>query len=102
MRLALMEHGSEQVRLFTEELLAMGPRVTEFTRQIQAVVGRGGVEQVPWPKDWKVMDVGDVVISNARFKKRFGWSPKVGLDDGLARTRDFFQARLSDYVEEGS
>ncbi len=77
-----------------------GHAITNFAEKVVQVVGRGGVKHIPWPGDWKVMDVGDVVISNAKFKQRFDWSPRVGLEEGLARTRDFFLARIADYISQ--
>ena len=76
-----------------------GHAITDFADRVVAVVGRGRVVHVPWPADWKVMDVGDVTISNRKFRERFDWRPRVGLDEGLARTRDFFQGRLDNYLE---
>ena len=66
--------------------------IAEFAERVVSVVGRGRVVQVEWPADWKMMDVGDVEISNARIREALGWSPEVNLDEGLARTRDYFDA----------
>jgi UDP-glucose 4-epimerase len=76
-----------------------GFAITDFAERVVQVMGRGGVEHIAWPPDWKVMDVGDVAISNAKFRQRFDWSPQTPLDKGLALTRDFFQARLGDYID---
>lgn len=75
-----------------------GHAITDFAERVVRVVGRGGVEHIAWPKDWKVMDVGDVAVSNAKFKARFKWQPTTSLDEGLAETRDFYRERLPDYL----
>lgn len=72
--------------------------IVDFARRVVDVVGRGGVDQVPWPADWAAMDVGDVAVSNARLKATVDWSPRVGLDDGLARTRDYYAENLTAYL----
>lgn len=73
-------------------------RVADFAERVVAVVGRGRVVRAEWPSDWKSMDVGDVEISNTRIKTALGWRPGVSLDDGLARTRDFLEARSGQYL----
>ena len=75
-----------------------GYAITDFAEMVVRVVGKGGVEHIPWPADWKVMDVGDVAISNAKFRKRFDWAPATDLESGLALTRDFFQERMGHYI----
>lgn len=72
--------------------------VTEFAQAVVDVVGRGGVDTVPWPEDWRAMDVGDVSISNAKIKRALAWMPKTDLRAGLALTRDYFESRLGVYL----
>lgn len=71
--------------------------VADFAARVVSVVGRGRVCPAEWPSDWKVMDVGDVEISNQRIRETLGWRPTVGLDEGLARTRDYFDANRGRY-----
>jgi len=72
--------------------------IVDFARRVVDVVGRGGVDQVPWPEDWAAMDVGDVAVSNGRLKATVDWSPRVELDEGLARTRDYYAENLGAYL----
>ncbi len=72
--------------------------IAGFAAQVVETLGRGRVVQVPWPADWKAMDVGDVSISNAHMKNTLGWAPRVTLAEGLAQTRDFFAERLETYL----
>lgn len=72
--------------------------VSRFAQSVVEVMGRGEVEHVAWPEDWVNMDVGDVSISNARIKEQLGWRPRTDLAAGLARTRDFFEARMDTYL----
>ena len=73
--------------------------ITAFAEAVMRILGKGRVEHVPWPEDWKHMDVGDVSISNARIREVLGWQPRVNLDEGLAMTGDFYRDRLADYLE---
>jgi UDP-glucose 4-epimerase len=72
--------------------------VNAFAETVVKVMGKGEVNQVPWPPEWVSLDVGDVSISNAKIKRMVGWAPKTDLEDGLALTRDFFVSRLADYL----
>ena len=76
-----------------EVLFAAGDEeftIAEFARMVVQSVGRGEVRHVDWPEEWVTLDVGDVSISNARIKSMLDWQPTVGIEEGLARTRDFF------------
>lgn len=72
--------------------------IVDFARRVVEVVGRGDVHQVPWPSDWAAMDVGDVSISNARIKAAIPWAPRTSLEEGLARTRDYYRENLEAYL----
>lgn len=88
-----------------EVFFAAGDRedtIEEFAHAVVAAVGRGAVRHVPWPKDWSRLDVGEVAISNAKLKATTGWAPRVSLDEGLERTRNFFEARLARYMPKAS
>jgi UDP-glucose 4-epimerase len=73
--------------------------ITAFAEAVCAVMGRGAVRHVPWPEDWSRMDVGDVEISNARLRACIPWAPMTDLANGLAKTRDYFQARSGDRLD---
>jgi UDP-glucose 4-epimerase len=74
--------------------------ITEFAEMVVDVIGAGGVKHVPWPEDWKPMDVGDVSISNEKIRALIHWIPMVALGDGLAKTKEFFETRLPTYLGE--
>jgi nucleoside-diphosphate-sugar epimerase len=71
--------------------------VREVAESIAAVVG-GTVQFVEWPPDRAAIEIGDAVISNAKIRTRLEWHPVHSLADGLARTRDYFAPRLSEYL----
>jgi UDP-glucose 4-epimerase len=75
--------------------------IVDFARAVVDTVGKGGVDQVPWPEDWAAMDVGDVSVSNARIKDSIGWGPQVDLKDGLLKTRYYYEANMTTYLGEG-
>jgi UDP-glucose 4-epimerase len=44
------------------------------------------VETVPWPADRAAIELGDFAIDDAPFRAATGWTPRVGLREGLERT----------------
>ncbi len=66
--------------------------IADYAALVADVVG-GEVTHVPWPEEWKTMDVGDVSIDSSALRATTGWAPRVSVRDGLARTRDFFAAQ---------
>lgn len=76
--------------------------ITDFAQTVVDVVGKGSVRHVPWPKDWAVMDVGPVAISNAKIKETLGWRPQTELRAGLTATRDFYAERLGLYLRRAA
>ena len=97
---ALIEAAFEE-NTVGEVLFAAGDTehtITEFAEMVVEVMGAGGVKHVPWPEDWKPMDVGDVSISNEKIRAMIDWKPTVPLREGLARTKAFFEERLPTYL----
>ena len=44
---------------------------------------------VEWPAEKKVIDIGSFYADSTLFKTRTGWTPRVGLAEGLRRTLDY-------------
>jgi len=83
-----------------ETLFAVGDQhysVKTIAERICQVLG-GSVKMVEWPKTAKAIDVGDAVITNAKIKRVLGWAPCITLDEGLVRTKRYFQNRLGSYL----
>lgn len=55
-------------------------------------------EIVTFPKDKKLIDIGDYYGDFSSFVQHTGWQPKVGLTDGLAKTLDYFKPYQGDYL----
>ena len=71
--------------------------VREIAEAIVRNVG-GRLKFVEWPADRQAIEIGDAKISNRKIRDLLGWSPEVGLDDGLRRTKEYFAGRLADYL----
>ena len=73
--------------------------VGEIAEAIASHIG-GEASYVPWPEGRKAIDVGDAVIDNSKIHGSLGWTPKVDLETGLARTRDYYATNLATYLEK--
>jgi UDP-glucose 4-epimerase len=60
--------------------------------------GGGAFERRDFPADRKRIDIGDFVTDDRRFRALTGWAPAVDLDDGLARSLDYYRRHLASYV----
>ena len=62
------------------------------------VAGSGRYRFVEWPAEKKVIDIGSFYADSTLFKARTGWTPRVGLAEGLRRTLDYYRTRMEHYV----
>jgi UDP-glucose 4-epimerase len=60
--------------------------------------GRGHFERREFPEERKRIDIGDFVTDDRRFRELTDWAPRVGLDDGLASTLDYYRRHLASYL----
>ena len=62
------------------------------------VNGGGRFERREFPADRKKIDIGDFVTDDRRFRELTGWQPRIGLEEGLARSLDYYRRHLASYV----
>ncbi len=51
-----------------------------------------------FPEERKRIDIGDFVTDDRRFRELTGWAPQIGLDEGLARSLDYYRRHLALYL----
>jgi nucleoside-diphosphate-sugar epimerase len=51
-----------------------------------------------FPADRATIDIGSYHADDRAFRAATGWEPAVGLDEGIARTLDWYRPRLADYL----
>jgi UDP-glucose 4-epimerase len=59
----------------------------------------GAYEIVPFPPERKAIDIGDYYSDFSMLRTDTGWSPKVGLAEGLKRTVDYYRTEHPHYWE---
>jgi UDP-glucose 4-epimerase len=67
-------------------------------RLLAANGGRGHYFVKDFPADRAPIDIGSYHADDRSFREAAGWAPKVGLDEGLRRTLDWYRERLADYT----
>jgi UDP-glucose 4-epimerase len=58
----------------------------EMARLIVSTVGRGRLEQTPWPEQYKLVETGDFYFSIARLTQALNWGPRIELAEGVRRS----------------
>ena len=68
-----------------------------FVQLLLRITGRGSYRIVPFPSEKQAIDIGSVYTSAAKFSAATGWKPAVTLEEGLARTVEYYQNHRAKY-----
>jgi dTDP-glucose 4,6-dehydratase/UDP-glucose 4-epimerase len=64
-------------------------------------LGHGGsYKLVPFPPERKAIDIGDYYSDFTKLSNDLGWEPKIGLQEGLQRTIEFYKENSEHYWDE--
>jgi len=69
-----------------------GTRMIDLAATVVGIAGGGQIEHVAWPALAQQIETGDFVADISRIKKELGWSPAIGLREGLEQTVAFYRA----------
>ena len=75
-------------------------RFIDMVKTLIEIAGRGEYKLIPWPPDYKKIEIGDFACDITRARKDLGWSPKTGFRDGLRKTFEFYEKNLKHYLPE--
>lgn len=91
--------ATEQVAGETVNLgTGVGTHFRDMVSTVVAQVGRGRVEFVPWPKDYEKLETGDVIADISKLRRLTGWTPHIGIEEGIARTLRYYTEHKEHYV----
>ena len=62
----------------------------------------GGYELVPFPEERKAIDIGDYYSNFSLIASELSWSPKIGLDDGLDQTIQYYKSHSDQYWDSAN
>ena len=64
--------------------------LVDFVKRVIKAAGQGKVKVVPFPKERKMIEIGDYIASYEKIKKTYGWKPEINLDEGIERTISYY------------
>ncbi len=70
--------------------------ILEFVMLLQRFTG-AAFQLVPFPQEYKAIDIGDYYADFTLFEKSTGWTPTTPLTEGLQKTIDYFRPRIRAY-----
>ncbi|MCB9496553.1 MAG: NAD-dependent epimerase/dehydratase family protein [Fibrobacteria bacterium] len=71
----------------------------DLAETLVRIAGRGTWELIPFPPDRKAIDIGDYYSDHSLATNLLGWTPRVGLEEGLERTLAYYKAHGPAYWE---
>jgi nucleoside-diphosphate-sugar epimerase len=73
----------------------VGTSFLDMAKSIVAAAGGGRIEFVSWPALAEKIETGDFIADVSRIRADVGWTPAVGVDEGLRRTVAFYRAHVT-------
>ncbi len=61
------------------------------------VAGAGSYRLVPFPDELSRIQIGSVYVDDAKIRRVLGWTPTVGMREGLERTVAYYRQHRSEY-----
>lgn len=85
------------------EIFNLGSREHVNLKDLAAMMvelyGKGSYEIVPFPPERKAIDIGDYYSEFTKAEKILGWSPKIGLRQGLKNSLEYYIRQNKHYWE---
>lgn len=72
--------------------------LADIAERLIRAAGSGSHRTVPFPENAKLIDIGSYYGSYEKIREAVGWSPRVPVDEGLARTLEYYRHHLDKYV----
>jgi len=73
-------------------------KFVDMVEKLIEIAGQGEYELVPWPEEYKKIEVGDFVADGSKIKDELGWQPKTDFADGLKQTFEYYRNNLDHYL----
>ena len=71
----------------------------DAAQMLSEIAGGAPYQFVPFPEGRKAIDIGDYYGDYRKIRAKLGWRPRVGFDEGLRRSYEFYKTHLGHYVE---
>ncbi len=70
----------------------------DLAAMLVRINGAGEFSVIDYPEERKSIDIGDYYADDRRARTMLNWDPRVGLEEGLARTLDYYRRHLAAYL----
>lgn len=64
---------------------------SEMVETVLRVVGKGGLEYVPWPENYEKIETGSYEVCVEKAKKDLEWAPGIELEDGVKKMYEYYK-----------
>ena len=71
--------------------------LVELARLLVEANNGGSYRVVPFPAEREAIDIGDYYADFSRIRATLGWEPMVSLEEGLARSLEYYRERRRSY-----
>jgi UDP-glucose 4-epimerase len=71
--------------------------LSELAAMMIDINGSGTSEIVPFPRERKIIDIGDYYSDCKKIENELGWKPLTGIENGLRISLDYFREYSSSY-----
>lgn len=75
--------------------------IASIARTASSLAGCGEPVFRAFPADRKPIDIGSYSTNDRRARKELGWTPQIGLEEGLKKTLLYYQSALEHYLPPG-
>ncbi len=72
-----------------------GTALLDVAKQVIAAAGGGRIVHVEWPALAAQIETGDFIADTSRIRRDLGWTPAIGLGEGLERTVSFYRSQAT-------
>jgi len=72
-------------------------KLEEFVKTLLDAAGSGSYRIVPFPPEKKVIDIGSVYSSAAKFNAATGWKARTPIEQGLPKMLEYYRRHRSHY-----
>ncbi len=75
-----------------------GAAFGDMAKKIVEITGSGKVKNMPWPKEYENVETGNHYSDISKIGDHLGWRPKIGLEEGIKKTVEFYKEHLDKYI----